>query len=409
MNTQGKTFKLFAALISLALMLVFIEAAFTVYAFIRYRTVSVQQIVIERSQNKYIADMGITMSDYEKGLFPHPYFAFVHNRRWGGAFINNIGLYYPRDMPFKRDPAYFTILVTGGSVASQFAGQWHPQFYLENILNGTYDFGGKTVRVISGADGAWKQPQQTILLAMYAQACDAVIDISGFNEHYKLMPGDGTSIDMPANNYYVVNPMIGGRGRIAASALENLSDRAARKFAFSRTLYFMNRGVTGLLRGYLVRDQNTGDEMKEFGISTYGMFTLPEDWSPEEKITYNLEMYKKYVRIMNAVCREFNLRNAFFIQPCPAIGKELTENEKRVVGDLGYKDTYQRMSDSLLSLAPEGIPIVSLLDVFNGLKEDLYADPIHCIRDGEENSPAYRIMAERIALELEEAWRLKRK
>jgi hypothetical protein len=354
--------------------------------------------------------MGITMSRYEEGLFPHPYLAHVHNKRYGGT-VNNIGLIYPRDMPFERDPAYFTILVTGGSVAEQFAGLANPQYYLENILNAQYDFHGKTVRIVSGAMGGWKQPLQTIFLSMYAQAIDAVISIEGFNEHYPLLPTAWASMDIPTPNYKAVNPALSsGNNRLEARAVASLSDRVAKELSFSRTLFFINKGITGALIQKIAKAETLG-EKQLFGNTTEDFFTLPSDWSAEEKIEYNLELYRKYIRIMDTVSRELELRRAFFIQPCPAIDKPLTEAEKEVVGDLGYGDTYRRMTNVLLNLASErNIPVISLLDIFAGVTDDIYADSIHCyVRRGDEESTGYRMMAERIAVELEKAWHLEKK
>ena len=68
---------------------------------------------------------------------------------------------------------------------------------------------------------------------------------------------------------------------------------------------------------------------------------------------------------------------AHFLQPVPAIGKTLTEEEKAVVGDLSYRARYQRIMSDVLSLADDGTPIFSLLDLFEHNPDTLYADVIH--------------------------------
>jgi hypothetical protein len=65
------------------------------------------------------------------------------------------------------------------------------------------------------------------------------------------------------------------------------------------------------------------------------------------------------------------------------------------------------MTDALLSLRGEGIPVFSLLEVFAGIEETLYSDSIHLMRDARGESPGYRLMAEKIAHTLAEAWTLR--
>jgi hypothetical protein len=68
------------------------------------------------------------------------------------------------------------------------------------------------------------------------------------------------------------------------------------------------------------------------------------------------------------------------------------------------------MTAALVALNGEGIPVFSLLDVFSGVREPIYADHVHCINDpttGE--SRGYRMMAERMADILEVQWHLRRR
>ncbi len=123
-----------------------------------------------------------------------------------------------------------------------------------------------------------------------------------------------------------------------------------------------------------------------------------------------MELYKKYIRLMAGMARQMNLKQAFFIQPVPAIGKTLTEEERAVVGDLSYRDLYQSMTNKLLALREEQIPVYSLLDVFVDYKESIYRDPCHFVEYGpRRETKGNRLIAERIVSILEDDWGLKPK
>jgi hypothetical protein len=137
------------------------------------------------------------------------------------------------------------------------------------------------------------------------------------------------------------------------------------------------------------------------------IFSLPDTWGAEERYQYNIEQYKKYITSMNAVAESHDISAAFFLQPVPAIGKGLTDEERNVVGDLSYGAIYQRMTDDLLSLRDDGVPIHSLLNAFADIRESVYGDSIHCVQAGERSeSLGYEILATAVAEVLEKEWDL---
>jgi hypothetical protein len=405
--------KFCAVSISIAMSIFFIEIACLIYTKIYYGTIDITEIMQKRVSNKYITDMIIKAGSYEKTLFPHPYLAHVHNKKYGGQLINNIGMPdLGRDMPFAKDEKYFTILVTGGSVASQFIGQARPQRYLEKKLNARYDFGGKTVRIVCGASGAWKQPQQAIFFLLYSHIIDAVITIDGFNEHYAFFPGSN-SLEIPSPNYWVVNPLLsGGENRVTIIAIDTYINRlATSSFIFSNSCaaYLIARNIGDIFISKLIKRAKNYNEYNDFGLSTYSIFALPSDMDTNKKFIHNINLYKKYIRSMLVISKDMCIKTAFFIQPAPAIGKILTENEKKIVGSLNYKDIYQRMTEELLNLKHEEVPIFSLLNLFSDVEDDIYADAVHFIRDNDEVSRGNEMMAEAIATILETEWNLQRK
>jgi hypothetical protein len=359
--------------------------------------------------NRYIQEVTRAGSgcQYIDSLFPHPYLGFVHHGQppCGIPGINNVGLFGP-DFPAEPRADRFVILVTGGSVAAQFA-QTIPAGprYLEAILNEFYlSPTGKPFLVLNGGDGAWKQPQQAILFLLWSDVVDGIVTLDGFNEVLAL-PGS-LRFEYPANSFAVVNPLAreGYDAVVSRWLLGRLVGWASHNPITSRShaIYMAVRAARRTL------DHQAGRERDQV-TTIESLFRLPPQWDRNTRIAAALEQYKKYIRSMNAIGRDRKIRTAYFIQPVPAIGKRLTAAERAVVGDLSYGPLYARMTETLLGLRREEIPVFSLLEIFAGIEETLYDDPIHLKRDTRGESLGYRLMAEKIAHTLAEAWKLRSK
>jgi hypothetical protein len=389
---------------------VLLEAGFAVYYRVRNgRFVSVARMLAEE-QNTFIRQAKDRRNcTYLDTLFPHPYLAFVHHGNPPcGIEANNVGL-FGRDYPAERDPDHFTILLTGGSVTAQLSGlsQRAPN-YLERLLNERYESPrGAGFQVLNGADGAWKEPQQTILFLLHAQAVDAVVTLDGYNDHSSLAAG--TRFEAPATNFLTVNPWLEtGPRKLLGVWLYGAIYRHSQTYwltSHSYAAYGLTRTAREAIRSWADREPPAARR-----TTIDSIFSLPKEWDPAKRYQWNLEEYRKYMRIIDAVAAKLGVRAAHFIQPVPAIGKPLTPEEARVVGDLSYTDSYARMTAALIALNGEGIPVFSLLDVFSGVREPIYADPIHCIIDPKTlESRGYRMMAERMADILQAQWHLRHK
>ena len=406
-SIRKMSYKILTIAIGTVLALLIGELAATVFGFARFGTLSTDRLYDHARNNTFIRDIEKAKNSYIDTLYPHPYLGFVHRKGYG-LDVNNVGL-LGHDYSFEKDPQKFVILVTGGSVAAQFAQmQISGIRYLEDILNATYDFGGRDVRILNGGDGAWKQPQQAILFLLYADIVDAVITIDGFNEHY-MFRNTGQRLELPASNFHHTNPLArhGFQTLAAVWMSSTVSDTFKNHWLLGRShlAWLLSYGVKGTLRRLTDHaSTNSG------GTTIESIFSLPPDWEEDKSFTYNLRQYQKYIRMMQSIADTMNVRTAFFIQPVPAIGKTLSEDEKNVVGDLSYRDTYLRMAQGLLRLRAEDIPVYDLLHIFSEHDETIYADPIHSVRQGERNeSEGYRIMAEAISEALEKEWNLMRK
>jgi len=356
--------------------------------------------------NTFIAAVSSNKCSYVESLYPHPYLGFVHHGRppCGIAGINNIGLFGP-DFPSQRPSDRFVVLVTGGSVAAQFATPLAKSpTYLEQILNARYvSPNGMPFLVLDGGGGAWKHPQTTILSLLYVDAVHAIVTLDGFNEHYMLEVWE--RFEYPAGNFLDINPLATQNfGSVLTRwAVGRVRSKAADNALLSRSNAAYE--VIALMERWAERRAAANGNSKTLIDS---MLALPPDWSRDQVKTWQMSQYKKYLRTVRGIARDNGVLSAHFIQPVPAIGKALTDAERKVVGDLGYRNGYQGMVRDLLTLNDAGVPVVSMLSVFEGDTRTLYGDAIHLIQDpATKISPGYERMATDIASHLGRLWGLR--
>ncbi len=103
------------------------------------------------------------------------------------------------------------------------------------------------------------------------------------------------------------------------------------------------------------------------------------------------------------------VKAVFFLQPIQAWFKALTDEEKRVVGNQSYGETYRRIVDSMMTLGELGLPIHDLGDVFANQQGTIYADHIYYRSDNKGESLGNRLLAARIGERLAGIWGLQRK
>ena len=354
-------------------------------------------------RNSYIQD--ITRGGncrYVDTMFPHPYLAFVHHHDnpCGVPDANNIGL-LGDDFPMVRNNDRYVVLVTGGSVASQLA---HPfdrskRSFLERELNRHYvSPTGKPFQVLNGGLGAWKQPQQMILFAIYGEFVDAVVTVDGYNEQYLTQPGMLSRFEMPAANYLSVNPIIAKDGFASLAA----------SWLMGRVAGWLSDGITAHSQAaYLIATALAGRPLDDSsGAKTYAdMLMLPKDItsSAPALMDWQVAQYAKYIRLMDLMARDYGIKSMFFLQPVPAVDKTLTEEERRNLPQVDYGPRYVEIVRRLLALRERNIEVRSLLDVFKNEKATIYVDDIHPQRDGAE-SHGYSLIAAQMAQDMASAW-----
>lgn len=360
-----------------------------------------------RSHNTYIEDItgsGVSNCRYIDTMFPHPYLAFVHHRDdpCGVPGANDTGL-LGDNFPTAHDPDRYVILLAGGSVASQLGQHTQPgrRSFLEEELNRSFfSPTGKPFQVLNGGVGAWKQPQQMILLAIYGDFIDAVVTLDGYNEQHLIKPGVNRRFEMPANNYLGVNPIVArdGFGSLAIS------------WFMGRISGWLGTGLTAHSHAaYLLASAlqpKPSDHQDGVGARTYSaMMGLPADItdSPSIYMDWQIAQYAKYIRMMAATAHDFGIKSMFFLQPVPAVDKVLTPDERRGTPDSSYGQRYVDIVGRLLALRERNIEVRSLLDLFMDERETIYGDDIHPIRELMD-SRGYSLMAERMAKEMAGTW-----
>ena len=411
---KQRIFGWISVLIGVVLALATVEVVAIAWLYVEDGRYTPAAELFERTQNTYVRDMTKgTACRYIDTLYPHPYVAFVQhaNPPCGIPWVNNVGLFGP-DFPVVKRSDHYVVMITGGSVASYLGGNQNAPIprYLEEELNNRYASpNGKPWMVLDGADGAWKEPQGFIIFSLYASAVDAMINLSGFNEHYYFVLGEGKRLEAPASNFMEVNPLAAD-DNFGDAAIGWVMGRLAGTLALnpilgqSHAAYMIIRGIESVAKGK--------DSFRSGKRTTIpSLFALPADIydSADRLFAVQLGLYQKYLRATEAVAHDYNVKSAYFLQPAPAYGKTLTEDEKRNAGDLGYRDLYRRVVAGMMTLRERGLPIYDLGDIFATQTGTIYADHIHYLADSEGVSVGSRMVAARICELLAETWGLKRK
>ena len=413
-KTKRRLFGIISAAIGIALSVTAIEGLAILWLMAEDGRYTPAAKLFERTQNTYVRDLTRgTNCRYVDTLYPHPYVGFVHhaNRPCGLKNINNVGLFND-DYPLLKRPDRYTILLTGGSVASQLAqlDPWPAPRYLEEELNNEYESpNGQPFWVLNGGDGAWKQPQPFILFALNAQALDAVITLGGMNDYYLFRPWERERLEYPVNNFLAVNPLVAD-DNFGDAAIGWVLGRVAGGVASdpmlgqSHAAYLVFRTLEAAAKG-----RTAWKSTKRTTLES--QFSLPADIAGdgERVFAIQLEFLEKYNRAMEALARDYDIKTAYFFQPVPAYGKTLTAEEQAVVGDLSYLGLYRRMVDGVLRQRDLGMAVFDLGDLFVDVKETVYADGSHLQRSPFGESLGYRLMAKRVAANIASAWGLQRK
>lgn len=331
-------------------------------------------------------------------LQTHPYTGYVTHSLppCGKPWVNNRG-FEGDDYPIEKKPGTYVILLTGGSVAEQLL---HPDANQSNWLQSELNkhFTTPAINkfvVLSGALGAWHQPQQLIQYALNSRAVDAVITLDGFNEITNFREDYMLEQPVRADVLGEISNAMDFR-RVFCSYFEMAMFRWFSKgeslLSRSRALFYSSEGIRARLQA-CVNAPSPGE---------FNPYRFPKDFPEGDRAAFNLERYAHYIRLMSAIAHDLGAKSLHLIQPVPSIGKPLTPEERQVAGDLSKAAAYSQMTSRLLELNREKIPVISLLDTFDEVDQPIYIDDIHV------NATGARLLQQRVLALMESQWGLKR-
>ena len=372
-------FKVMAIFLAFFLCLFLIEIGFRTY--FQWQSscswLKVGYCVAPQARNEFTFGEG--NCPFEEEITLDPDFAYVWNKSstcLSQRRINRLGLEGDEFPDLKKEDE-INVLLLGGSVAHQLGG--YP--FLKNEIQKKYP--NKKVKLLLGAHGSWRLHQNVTLLSRYIRQVDIIIMLNGFNEMVKLMNPD-YRFELPTIEYSTV-----------------LNKKSSLSLYLTAMLY---KGLDGVERNHFMHFWSSGaflikrirlkliDKLQNTDGKTQleARYLLDEKLERSQKFNLNLEQMKHYYRLSHLIAKNFKVPLYIFIQPVPALDKELDPVEKSIVNAVKYlsvdeyKTIYHGLNQTLLDMRKEHLPIYSLVNLFSKVKGQRYADHVHLNEKGYE-------------------------
>ncbi|HEY8279681.1 MAG TPA: hypothetical protein VIH99_08660 [Bdellovibrionota bacterium] len=303
----------------------------------------------------------------------HPFFGY--HRSFKIRQIENL----------KEDGAQgkYIVLLTGGSLAEKFGDSvaaGFPQKLREQIPA----LRGKDIRFINLATGAFKQPQQFFLTTYLIDQADLVINLDGYNDVSMAADLEERSYkpaEYPSYTFRFFSPAKGDRRylRLARGIrfLYRQMNALPLKFPWvaSSFAYFE---AWKALRGLFYRSFRNLENLylrsvAEEIYSERRSLTKPN-------VTEKISSWKKYLSFTDTLVKARKKRFFSFVQPNQyfAGSKPLSSEEKSSAWEAGReqadRDSFPLLHKAAVDLNQRGVPVFSLMNVFSGHPETLYAD-----------------------------------
>jgi len=336
----------------------------------------------------------------------HPYFGYTNvpgTTSVHGVKVNNMGFATEEDFPYRKEnDNEYVIAILGGSVAEILSVM--STGTLVDALEASTDFAGKEIKVVNCATGAYKQPQQLLILTyLFSQGMDldCVVNIDGFNEVSiaGINRKKGTNIFYPAVFYW--NEMI----HYLTSGTEGLlnNPRYIELIYLRSSCLTKRRTILGLMldsplrysllaRFVLARRLGAvqGDQMRIDGelkaISSQEDSLWVDKMEQGPRRTDDLESavacWARSSLLMKELCDDAVVLYVHLLQPnqYDPRGKPLTETEKeqaynpkspfRNGGEWGYP----LLRKEIFRIEVGGVAFRDLGEIFNQVEGDIYVD-----------------------------------
>jgi len=335
-----------------------------------------------------------------------PYFGYTNvpgSESVHGRSINNLGFASPVDFPYRRrESGEFVIVFFGGSVAEILTVE--AGGYLEELIEESPAWRSRPVTVLTCATGAYKQPQQMLILSYLlarGMEMDCVVNVDGFNEVAVAMINrkKGTDIFYPSVFYWeeMLKYLSGGtRGMISRPEYLDLAarrqqalvgeSRALRRLLFSPCRRSaLGSFVLGRLYGAAARKvERIHSRLGEMAEEIAPAWERKVRRGPREDdgLEGAVDLWRSTSVMMDQLCRLRGIRYLHVLQPnqYDPEGKELTSAELTDAFNPsspfipGARLGYPLLRKAGRDLVRGGVEFLDLSRIFNGRPEDIYVD-----------------------------------
>ncbi len=336
----------------------------------------------------------------------HPYFGYTNvpgSVSVHGRSVDNLGFPTRVDLPYqKKSRDEYVILFLGGSVA-EIVTVLSAETLIEK-LEQSRQLAGKKILVINCGTGAYKQPQQLLILTYLlsrGSQCDCVVNLDGFNEVAiaAINRKKRISVFYPAGFYWkeMIDYLTAGtRGLLheprylerAYRRQKNLGrerkllllmlERPTRFSALAR--FLLGRGVALLER----ERSKIDDQLQAITRESSSSWIERTKHGPagEDSLEDVVKAWSRSSRLMNSLCAQAGILYLHVLQPnqYDPQGKKLTPTERARAFNAkspfrkGAIWGYPLLREEARLRSGEKINFLDLSGIFNGLEKDIYTD-----------------------------------
>ncbi len=358
----------------------------------------------------------------------HPFFGYVLMPGPDfrpGFTLNNYGFISPYSYPLQRDQdSDFIVGVFGGSVASNYAIFEIQQGILQRELQQRPELAGREVKIISLANGGYKQPQQLLILNYMlaaGQEFDLVINIDGFNEMALSAINHQVGLDtrMPSASH--VAPLTSlANSSLSTDSLQALFDIQKSKEQILRIQKSYQEAQLASsypflqlsLQASLTRYQHALETFQELqqnprdGEASSSYYYFPRSVSSNEHALEQIaDHWVRSSQLMNHTLSQHDIPYLHVLQPNQyhATQRKYSAAERRQAFDdqSPYATAIQQGYPLLIEYVPRleqaGIHVLNAVDLFDPAPEIMYID--NCCHYTPEG---HLMLSERIATELQQ-------
>ena len=388
---------LFALLSSLFIFIFSIEIISRIFIDIDFK--SARDSIVQKTQIRYKQDKNakhvykvkrhLTNINNQPKI-SHPYFGYVYNRALNSK-VNRDGFF--DDLDFSNlDKNIFYVGVFGGSFAKDFAiyqnykmktGRSHLLTRLKSSLPDLFG-GWKDMKIINLSASSYRQPQQFIIAAFYADRINMAITIDGYNEIDRKMNKE-FPVEYPdySNIFYSLEfkslkrflrlyELIERRITITKKIQNN--DLLSRSHFIGWLWLVYSQHVSA--RIVKIHRAYRSKKDKSFAYHSKEEYDL----SLQEQADIFSNIWKKFSVLQYKIMKDYSVDHFHFIQPNQHIpnSKTLSPIEREKFFDKSNADRIRAGYSSLIAktnhLQRYGYQVFPLLDIYKTTKETVYKD-----------------------------------